>query len=89
MIDEITKQEFGELYKNVEFKFDYYYKFTFHYTGRLGGQKIIIDVGGDSSEIYKHTVYSDDKGYFEDLDPLSGRVVDIATNNTILNFFDY
>lgn len=49
-----------ELYGNVPLKFNYYYKFSFTYTGTaLDGTIIMATVGGNADDIYRSTVNYD------------------------------
>ena len=50
---EIKSEEFYEKYKDVNFKFLSYYKFTFTYRGfTADGEEVKIDVGGIADYIY-------------------------------------
>ena len=49
----MTREEFIAKYGDVKVEFDYYYKYTFTYTGTCeNGNDILVDVGGDSDDIY-------------------------------------
>lgn len=57
---EIEREEFYEKYKDVNFKFLSYYKFTFTYRGFTSdGEEVKIDVGGLADYIYKESVRAD------------------------------
>ena len=57
---EIKIKEFYEKYKDVNFKFLSYYKFTFTYRGFTDdGEEVKIGVGGTANEIYRESVTAD------------------------------
>ena len=57
---EIECEEFYEKYKDVNFKFLSYYKFTFTYRGFTSdGEEVKIGVGGTANEIYRECVTAD------------------------------
>ena len=54
---EIEIEEFYEKYKDVNFKFLSYYKFTFTYRGFTDdGEEVRIGVGGIADDIYRERV---------------------------------
>ena len=57
---EIEHGEFYEKYKDVNFKFLSYYKFTFTYRGFTSdGEEVRIGVGGTADYIYRESVKAD------------------------------
>ena len=57
---EINSGEFYEKYKDVNFKFLSYYKFTFTYRGFTSdGEEVRIGVGGIADYIYRESVSAD------------------------------
>ena len=57
---EIECEEFYEKYKDVNFKFLSYYKFTFTYRGFTSdGEEVRIGVGGLALDIYRESVSAD------------------------------
>ena len=57
---EIEREEFYEKYKDVNFKFLSYYKFTFTYRGFTDdGEEVKIGVGGLADDIYRKSVSAD------------------------------
>ena len=57
---EIKIEEFYEKYKDVNFKFLSYYKFTFTYRGFTSdGEEVKIGVGGLADDIYRERVSAD------------------------------
>lgn len=68
----MTKQEFMNKYGDVEVKFSSYYKYTFTFTGEFDGGVVIVDVGGDSSDIYRMEVCSGLSESVGGLDPCYG-----------------
>lgn len=68
----MTREEFYEKYKNVEFKFSSYYKYTFHFVGEYEGKCVTVGVGGNSDEIYRFEVSSDCTESIGSLQPYEG-----------------
>lgn len=68
----MTREEFYEKYRNVEFKFSSYYKYTFNFVGEYEGKSVMVGVGGNSDEIYKFEVSSDCSESLESLQPYEG-----------------
>lgn len=53
----LSEQEFIEKYGTVEVEFSSYYKFSFHFEGKVDETKTIsITVGGSSDDIYRLNV---------------------------------
>ena len=70
---EIEREEFYEKYKDVNFKFLSYYKFTFTYRGFTSdGEEVKIDVGGIADDIYRESVRVSDEYNIEQLQPYQG-----------------
>ena len=70
---EINSGEFYEKYKDVNFKFLSYYKFTFTYRGFTSdGEEVRIGVGGIADYIYKDRVYVSDTYSIKQLQPYQG-----------------
>lgn len=57
----MTEEEVIELLSNAYVKFNYYYKYTFYFTGEVPGTdiKIVCSYGGDSHDIYRFEVNTD------------------------------
>ena len=56
----MEKNEIFEKYIDVVLKFSSYYKYTFTFSGIAeDGANIVVNVGGDSSEIYRYEVSND------------------------------
>ena len=56
----MTREEFIAKYGDVKVTFDCYYKYTFSFSGTCdNGHLVLVDVGGDSSDIYNIGVNSD------------------------------
>ena len=69
----IKIEEFYEKYKDVNFKFLSYYKFTFTYRGFTSdGEEVKIDVGGIADDIYRESVRVSDEYNIEQLQPYQG-----------------
>lgn len=70
---EIKSEEFYEKYKDVNFKFLSYYKFTFTYRGfTFDGEEVKIDVGGLADDIYRESVRVSDEYNIKQLQPYQG-----------------
>ena len=70
---EIKSEEFYEKYKDVNFKFLSYYKFTFTYRGFTSdGEEVRIGVGGLADDIYRERVNADDVYGIVELQPYQG-----------------
>ena len=70
---EIEIEEFYEKYKDVNFKFLSYYKFTFTYRGFTDdGEEVKIGVGGLADDIYRESVSVDSVYDMWDLMPYQG-----------------
>lgn len=59
-------------YGDVDVKFSSYYKYTFTFTGEFDGGVVLVEVGGDSSDIYRMEVCSDSSESVGGLDPCYG-----------------
>lgn len=74
---EITKKQFIEKYGEIKVKFESYYKYTFTYSATLPDGKIIsVGYGGNSDDIYKLSVTSDEEKTIISLYPYTGSVYD-------------
>ena len=80
---EIECEEFYEKYKDVNFKFLSYYKFTFTYCGFTSdGEEVKIGVGGIADYIYRERVNADDVYGIVELQPYQGE-------SDSVTFYDY
>ena len=69
----IKIEEFYEKYKDVNFKFLSYYKFTFTYRGFTSdGEEVRIGIGGLADDIYRERVNVDDVYGIVELQPYQG-----------------
>ena len=76
---EINSEEFYERYKDVNFKFLSYYKFTFTYRGFTDeGEEVKVDVGGVADYIYRESVSADDVYSILYLMPYQGESASVA-----------
>ena len=76
---EIQCEEFYEKYKDVDFKFLSYYKFTFTYHGFTSdGEEVKIGVGGTADEIYRESVTADSVYNILFLMPYRGESASVA-----------
>ena len=70
---EIEIEEFYEKYKDVNFKFLSYYKFTFTYRGFTDdGEEVKVGVGGIADYIYRERVCVSDTCSIAELQPYRG-----------------
>ena len=80
---EIECEEFYEKYKDVNFKFLSYYKFTFTYRGFTSdGEEVRIGVGGIADYIYRERVNAYDVYGIVELQPYQGE-------SDSVTFYDY
>ena len=80
---EIEIEEFYEKYKDVNFKFLSYYKFTFTYRGFTDdGEEVKVGVGGIADDIYRERVSADDVYSILYLMPYQGE-------SDSVTFYDY
>ena len=68
----MTREEFYEKYKDVEFKFHNYYKYDFYFIGYYLEQQVTIYVGGNPDEIYRLDVTADCIETISSLEPYYG-----------------
>ena len=91
-MSELTRAEFYEKYGKCVVKFSGYYKYTFTYTGIFtlenGDEvRVVVGYGGNSHEIYRHSVYNDAGEVIETLQPYSGEVY--KDGKIADSFYDY
>ena len=80
---EIEIEEFYEKYKDVNFKFLSYYKFTFTYRGFTSdGEEVKIGVSGTAEDIYRESVSADNVYSISYLMPYQGE-------SDSVTFYDY
>ena len=76
---EINSEEFYKKYKDVNFKFLSYYKFTFTYRGFTSdGEEVKIGIGGLADDIYRERVNADDVYGIVELQPYRGESDSVA-----------
>ncbi len=68
----MTRQEFYDKYKEVDFTFESYYKYTFNFVGEYEGKTVMIGVGGGSGDIYRFEVTVGCSESIESLQPYEG-----------------
>lgn len=84
----MTRDDFIDEYGDVAVTFSSYYKFTFTFAGSLeNGDKITVDVGGNSDEIYRFEVSPDQVRSVAELDPYAGSVW--HDGEEVEGFYDY
>ena len=83
---EINSEEFYEKYKDVNFKFLSYYKFTFTYRGFTSdGEEVRIGVGGIADYIYRERVSADGVYSILYLMPYQGESDSVAFYKSLWN----
>lgn len=83
----MKKNAFIEKYANAEVEFDSYWKYTFVYVGMLeDGSNIMVWVGGNADDIYRHAVSPDTKYTVGHIYPYAGEVRD--SKGEIVDSFD-
>ena len=71
-MSDMTRQEFYDKYKEVDFFFESYYKYTFTFVGEHEGKPVTIGVGGGSDDIYRFEVTVGCNESIENLQPYEG-----------------
>ena len=85
----MTREEFYAKYGEVEVVFTSYYKFTFIYSALLPDNRMVnVSYGGNSDDIYRHSVGVGVPIKIKDLEPHSGSVYD-GFFNEVDSFYDY
>jgi hypothetical protein len=84
----MTRDEFYDKYGDEMVQFVSYYKFTFTFVGFYAGakQRIEVDFGGSSAEIYRFEIGAGDWAKVSDLQPFAGRVFD--GDREVESFYD-
>lgn len=88
MVTELTREQFLDKYGDVEVTFSSYYKFTFTYAATLpNGQRLTVNVGGNSDEIYRFEVTNNEVAMVCRLGPYAGTVY--QGTEEVESFYDY
>lgn len=73
----MTRDEFMNNYGHVVVKFKSYWKYTFHYEGKMDdGSTLTASYGGNSDDIYRHEVGADSLESLHSLCPYACEVFD-------------
>lgn len=84
----MTKEEFIEKYGRAKVKFSSYYKFIFVFAGMVDADTmVVVNVGGNSDDIYRMEVSAGVEETIADLDPISGDVW--KDGIAVESFYDY
>ena len=84
----MTREEFYKKYGAVEVAFSSYYKYTFCYSATLpNGRRLAVKYGGNSEEIYRHSIVAGDAEEVGVLQPCAGTVYE--GEKIIEGFYDY
>ena len=79
----IPLADFYIKYLDVEFKFSYYYKFTFYFIGESSdGEIVTIAVGGTAGEIYQEDVTANKTYSIYELKPCTGESDSVCFSDT-------
>lgn len=85
----MTREEFYTKYGDVKVKFDFYYKYVFHYIGILeGGLFLNCQYGGNNEAIYRHAVRAGCEETVRSLQPITGYIVNLK-GEEVDSFYDY
>ena len=80
-------EEFIEKYGDIEVTFSSYYKYSFRYSAILeNGNELIVEIGGDTDNIYRMEVYNNESFTIRDLEPNGGWMND-KDGVSIENFY--
>ena len=83
MTKSVSYDEFFENYKNVSFKFDNYYKYTFTFKGiDEDGDIVTVGFGGNADDIYREYVDVSSTYCLFSLRPYRGE-------SKTMSFYDY
>jgi hypothetical protein len=81
------QQKFMQEYGKVKVRFTKYYKYTFTFVGEHNGNVIVVNVGGNSEEIYRQGVESDTDYEIYELQPYAGKVTSV--DGELFSFYNY
>lgn len=66
-------EDFIEKYGDIVVTFSSYYKYCFRYAAVLeNSNRLIVEIGGDTTDIYRMEVYNNESLTIRDLEPISG-----------------
>ena len=87
----MTENEFYAKYGNVKVKFSSYYKYTFYFVGFTDdGNRVVVEMGGNSDEIYRESVVADEEFPVHSLAPYAGTVYEGNNNIKVIDsFYNY
>lgn len=84
----MTKEEFLEKYKDIDFYFYSYSKYVFTYKGKTAdGKDVCIHWFGNSDSVYEFDVLVDTPENIYNIDPYQGAVYD--SKEILDSFYDY
>ena len=87
---EISREEFNELYGDVEVVFNSYYKYTFTFRGETKDFKVVsISYGGCADDIYRESVEAGEKVKVRDIEGTYATVYeDSDCENVVHSYYD-
>ena len=87
---EVSREEFEELYGDVEVVFESYYKYMFTYTGTTAdGKPISVSYGGCGDDVYRYEVEAGQKVKVRDVHATYGTVYEDEELNVVhRSFYD-
>lgn len=71
-MSDMSREEFYEKYKGVDFKLNGYYKYTFTFIGDYNGEVVTVGVGGNSDDIYREEFHVGCIETIDSLQPFEG-----------------
>jgi hypothetical protein len=85
----MTYDEFIEKYGDVTVTFSSYYKYRFRYSATLENDfQLIVEIGGDSDDIYRMEVLAGDSYTVAELEPNGGWMNDQSGFTVETFYFD-
>ena len=86
----MTEKEAIEKFKNVALTFDFYYKYSFTFSGELDGYKISASFGGNGDDIYRTEVSNNETKVLGDEFDYDWNTVSISKDgSTVFSWDDY
>jgi hypothetical protein len=83
----MSYEEFIETYGDIVVTFSSYYKYCFRYAATLeNGNRLTVEIGGDTTDIYRLEVYNNESLTIRDLEPMGGWMSD-KDGVSIENFY--
>ena len=84
----MTQEEVDKKFDKAKVRFESYYKFSFSYVGRWRGFTILCSEGGNSDDIYRHSVSTAPQD-FEEVGRWVSVTIKDKNGNEVFNHYDY